>query len=176
MYKVTYRTSFVLFWGSALAFALFAGGLLLFALISLMILFLHTHEYAHVRACKKCGVEIREVYFSAFGGGVDVENIQYASDVVRIYLAGLQDTAMFCGIFIVPLIALYLVKPVGFNFALNPWLNFANSIALFMLVFTVSNILPISKHTKKDGLITTDGWAAILYMEIRDECFERPNV
>ena len=176
METVNYRTSFILFWGSALAFSLYAGGLLLFAVVCLMILFLHTHEYAHACACKKCGVEIKEVYFSAFGGGVDVVDISYASDAVKIYLAGLKDTTLWCSAFTVPLIALYLIRPIGFNFAMNTWLNFWNSIALFLTVMVVSNILPIVTHAKNGEPITTDGWAAIQWCEIRDECFERISI
>jgi hypothetical protein len=160
-YKVNYTLSFVIFWGLALGFGLFIGGLLTLSVVLLMILFLHTHEYAHVRACQKYNVGIKDVYFSAFGGGVDVEDIKFLPDSIPIYMAGLIDTSVFCGVFVIPLFIIINFNPFCINIApINPWLNLLKSISVFLIVMTISNIIPITFHSNKDGLIRTDGWAA----------------
>ena len=167
-YKIEYRPSFVIFWGSALGFGLFAGGLLTFALVAMMILVLLSHERAHLNQCIKRGVGVNGVTFTAMGGMVDAD-ILYANDAVPILAAGVIDTGCYTFVFGGFLAALYLIRPAGFNFVMNPWLNFLTSITAFLVVMCVTNILPINYRSKVHGIISTDGWAAVRFAELRDE-------
>jgi hypothetical protein len=58
---------------------------------------------------------------------------------------------------------------MGLNFAGNPYLALLNGIVSFLVVMSITNILPINYHHKKHGLISTDGWAALRFIELRDE-------
>ena len=140
-YKIEYTPSFVIFWGSALSFGLFAGGLLTFALVSMMILVLISHERAHLNQCLKRGVKVNSVTFTAMGGMVDAD-ILYANDAVPILAAGVVDTGCYAFIFGGTLAALYLIRPAGFNFAMNPWLNLLTSVTAFLVVMCITNVLP----------------------------------
>ena len=52
------------------------------------------------------------------------------------------------------------------NFASNPYLDLINSITLFAVLMFVCNILPYSIYIKRwDVIVTTDGWAAMIYHE-----------
>ncbi|MDD3019876.1 MAG: hypothetical protein PHX61_02715 [Alphaproteobacteria bacterium] len=167
-YKINYTISFVIFWGLALGFGLFAGGLLTFALVAMMILVLISHENAHLKQCLKRGVKVNSVTFTAMGGMVDAD-ILYANDAVPILAAGVIDTGFYTFVFGGFLAALYLIRPHNFNFAMNPWLNLLTSTSASLVVMFITNILPITYHSKKDGIISTDGWGAVRYSELRDE-------
>jgi hypothetical protein len=67
------------------------------------------------------------------------------------------------------LVALYAIRPLGVNFAQNPYLALLNGIVCFLVVMSITNILPINYNHKKHGLISTDGWAALRFIELREE-------
>lgn len=67
------------------------------------------------------------------------------------------------------LAALYIVRPIGMDFAMNPLLNLLIGVVSFLIVMCITNVLPINYHHKKHGIISTDGWAAIRFRELRDE-------
>jgi hypothetical protein len=76
-------------------------------------------------------------------------------------MAGLIDTSVFCGIFSALLFLILKFDPFEINIApVNPWLNLLKSISVFLIVMTISNTIPITFHSNKDGLVRTDGWAA----------------
>ena len=169
-YPIIYEPSFVIFWGGVMAFSLYSGGLLSFATIAIMMLVLIHHEHAHVKQCLQRGAQVRSVRFTWMGGLVDAE-IMYANDAVPILTAGVFNTGCYALAFIGLLAAVTYIgrNIISMDFAYNPYLQFLNSIMLFTTIMFFSNILPITINSKKYGLISTDGWAAIKYIELRDE-------
>ena len=167
-YPIIYTPSFVIFWGLSLGAGLFIGGGLTFALVAMMILVLISHEHAHLNQCHELGVKVNSVTFTWLGGMVDCD-IKYAHDAVPILAAGLIDTGCYTVSFIGVFAALNIIRPHGLNFAANPYLALLNGIVCFLVVMSVTNILPINYLHKKHGLISTDGWAALRFVELRDE-------
>jgi hypothetical protein len=162
-YPITYTRSFILLWGPALGIGLFIGGALTFALVCMMILVLISHEHAHLKQCERHNVNVKSVTFTWLGGMIDLD-IKGAADGIPVLFAGVVDTGMYT-ISAVTLWAIpNLTRPIGLNFANNPYLNLLNSITLFCVVMFISNILPISYNSEKHGIITTDGWATYKLM------------
>jgi len=173
-YKIIYEPSFVIFWGLALSAGLFVGGLLTIAAVAMAMLILITHEHAHIEECNRVNIGINSVRFTWLGGMVDFRDADawYAGDIVSLLLAGVKDTGAYSISFIFVLVILnYLGRNVvlGFNFANNPYINFVNSVVLFSGVLFIGHFLPITYKTKSGGLISPDGWAALRFMELRDE-------
>jgi hypothetical protein len=96
-------------------------------------------------------------------------DIKNAHEAVPILAAGLIDTGCYTVSFMGVFLALNIIRPVGLNFAGNPYLALLNGIVSFLVVMSITNILPINYHHKKYGLISTDGWAALRFIELRDE-------
>lgn len=170
-YEISYEPSFVIFWGLMLAGGLLAGGLLMLAFIATAILTLIHHEHAHLKTSLERNVKINYVKFTWLGGLVDAD-ITYAHDAVPIYSAGVINSGCYAVVFAGALISInYLGRNVwtGFNFANNPYLQFLNSITMFAVVMVVTNILPIAWKSKKYGIVSTDGYAAYKFVELRDE-------
>jgi hypothetical protein len=170
-YPIIYEPSFVLFWGAMLALSIMSGNLLLFAYTAITMLVLIHHEHAHIKECLKRNVRIKSVTFTWWGGGVDAD-IMYAHDAVPILTAGVINTGCYAIVFMgMWLGANFLSRNVllGVNVINNPYLQFLNSIALLSLLIFATNILPISHKTQKYGVVTTDGWGAYRYRELRDE-------
>jgi hypothetical protein len=75
------------------------------------------------------------------------------------------DTSCYAIGFVLLLIALtWFGTEMGWNFA-DPYgtlqrMQFARSMVLLAVIFTVTNVLPLSVMTEKHGEISTDGWAA----------------
>jgi hypothetical protein len=157
-YPINYTRSFILLWGIALSVGLFIGGLLTFALVAMMILVLISHEHAHLKQCERHNVNVNSVMFTWLGGAIDLD-IKGAKDGIPVLFAGVVDTGAYTFAFGVIWAIIYLSRPLGLNFANNPWLNLLNSISLFCVVMFISNILPIEYNSNKHGIITTDGWA-----------------
>jgi hypothetical protein len=153
---IDYKSSFVLFWGLALGGGLFAGGLLMLALTCMMILCLITHEHAHAVECINRGVQVKRIWFTWLGGAIDAD-LKEDCDAIPILLAGVKDTACytfaFGGVFAV-LLNLY-TPAMPFQF-----IAMAKSMLLFAGVLTLTNVLPLTFHSKEHGEISTDGWAA----------------
>lgn len=170
-YPIIYDTSFVIFWGVVLSISLYTGGLLSFATVAVMILVLIHHEHAHIKECKARGVKVNSVRFTWLGGMVDAD-ILYANDAVPIMKAGVANTGYYAIAFVIILMGYNFIGRnygLGINFANNPYLNMITSIMLFTVIMFFSNILPISYKSKKYGVITTDGWGAFKFVELRDE-------
>lgn len=170
-YPIIYAHSFLIMWGLALGIGLYAGGLLSFALVAFMILVLIHHEHAHLKEIRKRGIKVNYVKFNWLGGIIN-SDINYPSDAVPIHLAGLVNTGIYTFISMISLIVIIILGRdylTGFNFANNPYLNFLNSSLLFTSILFFSNIIPGSIKINGIGTIMTDGWAAYLYCELRDE-------
>ena len=174
-YPIIYENSFVVFWGIFLGVGLFAGGLLTFALVAMMMLVLISHEHAHVKQCIKRHVPIRSVKFNWLGGMVDAD-IRYANDAVPILSAGVYDTGCYTLVFGAIIWYLDTFRVTGLDYANNPYLSLLNGIACFLIVMSITNVLPINYHHKKHGLISTDGWAALRFRELRDELWNDGKV
>ena len=164
-YPINYTRSFVLLWGLSLSVGLFIGGLLTFALVSMMILVLISHEHAHLKQCELHNVKVNSVAFTWLGGAIDLD-IKGAKDGIPVLFAGVVDTGMYTLSAVVVWAALNFTRPLGLNFANNPYLNLLNSITLFCVVMFISNILPISYNSEKHGIITTDGWATYKLLKL----------
>ena len=167
-YPIIYDASFLLFWGISLALGLYAGGLLTFALVAMMMLVLISHEHAHLKQCVKLNVKVNSVRFTWLGGMVDAD-IRDADYAVRILSAGVIDTGCYSVSFAGLFIALYYFNPPTLNFANIHFLGLLNGINMFLIVMCITNILPISYTHKKHGIISTDGWATLRFIELRDE-------
>lgn len=96
-------------------------------------------------------------------------DIRYAKDAVPILSAGVKDTGAYAFVFGAFLAALYFIRPIGMNFAQNPYLNLLNSIVVLTVLMFITNILPIVYHSKTDGIVSTDGWGALRFATLRDE-------
>ena len=171
-YPIIYAPSFIIMWGLALGLGLFSGGLLAFALVAGMLLVLIHHEHAHLKEIRKRDIKINFVKFNWLGGIIS-SDIIYANDAVPIYLAGVVNTGMYTGLTVICFAMITLMRHynliLGVNFANNPYLNFLNSSLLFTSILLFSNIIPGSIKINGIGTIMTDGWAAYLYCELRDE-------
>lgn len=167
-YPIIYTPSFVLFWGLSLSAGIFAGGFLTLSLLLMMMLVLISHEHAHLKQCHNLNVKINNVRFTWLGGMVDAD-IKDADSAVKVLSAGVIDTGCYMVSFVGLLAGIYLIKPLGLNFANNPYLNLITSIILFLIIMCMTNILPISYNHKVHGIISTDGWAALRFIELRDE-------
>ena len=159
-YEIEYTKGFVIFWGIGFAFALYTNGALSVAFVALALLTLIHHEHAHIEACNRVGVLVKRVEFNWLGGLVNMEpnNPQESRGIL---LAGVINTAAYTFLFNGLLFAIYYVKPIGLNFANNPYLELLISCAMFTGMFLIVNVLPISYTSKKYGLIATDGWGAV---------------
>lgn len=170
-YKVIIEPSAILGYGSLLVFAAITGGISMFAYVLTAMWVIISHEYAHLKECLKRNVKVNYVKFAWYGGMVSAD-IKYANDAVPICLAGVVNTSYYAMASLILLISVnYLGRYVwtGFNFANNPYLSFINCFTLYTVMAVICNILPITYHSKKHGLISTDGWSAIRSMELRDE-------
>jgi hypothetical protein len=169
-YPIIYDPSFVFFWGVVLAFSLYTGGLLAFATVCAMMLVLIHHEHAHVVQCITRGVKVKQVRFNWLGGLVEAE-ILYANDAVPIMASGVINTGCYAFSFSAVYLAIDYIgrNLISINFANNPYINFVGSLMLFSGIMLISNCLPISYHSKKYGVITTDGWGALKFRLLRDE-------
>jgi len=168
MYPIVYKPSFTVFWGLSLGSCFLIGDQLTLAFVAFAMLVLITHEHAHIRECQRLLVPINSVTFSWLGGAVDAD-IRYAKDAVPILSAGVKDTGAYAFVFGAFLAALYFIRPIGMNFAQNPYLNLLNSIVVLTVLMFITNILPIVYHSKTDGIISTDGWGALRFAILRDE-------
>jgi hypothetical protein len=170
-YKITYTLSFILFWGNALAISLYAGGILSFSMVCMMIGVLISHEHAHIKKCQDLNVGIRSVKFTWLGGQVDFRDCdtQYADDYLQIISAGIIDTGYYTFSVLGFIAVLPYIVPPGFNFAMNQPINLLYGIATFLTIMFISNILPIEYRHPEHGIITTDGWAAVRMLELRNE-------
>lgn len=157
-------------WGSALAVGFYFGGLLMFAYTAVAILMLVHHEYAHIRECERRLVKINHVKFNWLGGLVNAE-IHHAHDAVPILEAGVKNTGYYAlGFGSVLLTTLFISNNYGtMTLEGSHYLQFLNSVVLFAVIMLVSNVLPITIKSKEHGLISTDGWAALRFRELRDE-------
>jgi len=171
-YPTIYEPSFVFFWGMALAGGLLAGGSLLFALIALMILVLHSHEYAHAKKAISLNVAVQKVVFTWLGGAIICDS-KSPQDTIKICNAGLIDTFLWWISFMALRMIVYQVGAItGWNFAdssplgLLYWMRMLNGIILFTAIAVISNMLPIEYNHKTHGLITTDGWANIVLSRV----------
>ena len=170
-YPIIYEKSFLIFWGTMLALSLYGGGLLMFAFTATAILVLIHHEHAHLKQCMKRNVKVNSVIFTWYGGGVNAD-IVYAHDAVPILLAGVTNTGYYAVAFIAMLGSYHYIGRtfgMGINFANNPYIAFLNSLTLFTVIMVFTNVLPISIKSKEHGIISTDGWGAIRFIELRDE-------
>lgn len=140
----------------ALAFGLYAGGLLLFALVCMMILCLITHEHAHAVECINRGVNVKRIWFTWLGGAIDCD-IQNEVDAVPILMAGVKDTACYAFVFMVVFVTIGALYSPSMPFQ---FVAMSKSMLLFAGVMTITNVLPITIHSKTHGEISTDGWAA----------------
>jgi hypothetical protein len=166
--KVNYTGSFLIFWGGALGIGLYMGGLLMVAYILICLYLMHTHEHAHAVECIKRNITIKKIEFSAAGGCVNCGEM-YANDAVPILLAGLKNTTVYLFGFVGLAIFLSWYRFIGVNYANNPYINLVNCVSLFTLCLVICNCLPISYQSKEYGLVSTDGWAAIIYREFSIE-------
>lgn len=159
-YEIEYTKGFVIFWGIGFAFALYSNGLLSVAFVALALLTLIHHEHAHIEACNRFGVLVKRVEFNWLGGLVNMEpnNPHESRDIL---FAGIHNTASYALLFNGLVAAIYYIKPIGLNFANNPYLELLASCAMFTGMFVIVNVLPVSYKSKKYGLIATDGWGAI---------------
>jgi hypothetical protein len=169
-YPIIYEPSFVLFWGFCLAFAEFTGGIMMIALVALMLLVLVHHEHAHAKECLKRGVKIEAIKFFWLGGCVQMGPSHY-NDAIPILTAGVFNTFFYAGIFsltwfVVMFCWQYLIV---FNRANNPYISLLDSAILFSIAMAISNVLPLEYNSNKYGIISTDGWAAFKFRELRDE-------
>jgi len=160
-YKITYTPAFAVFWGLSFAIAIFTNGLLSVAFVALALLTLIHHEHAHVKECLTLGVKVNAIEFNWLGGLVNMD-CNDARDARNILLAGVLNTAWYAVACNALLGWIYLSKPIGLNFANNPYLELLSSCAMFTGLFVLVNVLPFSFKSKKHGLITTDGYGAIL--------------
>jgi hypothetical protein len=178
-YPIFYHWSFVLFWGVALSLEGFViGGILPFAYTLLCMLVVVSHEHAHAAKCIELGIPIHSIEFYWLGGGVITE-LDYASDIVDFLEAGVKDTAYYSIGFITLFIALLLFGRDlvnGYLFILYPFRDLVGSIAFFATALAIANCLPYSYKTNiilngvnHSILVSTDGWAAWKYRELRDE-------
>jgi len=166
--KPEYALSFLVLWGSALGITLYTGGLLAMAGILVMMLMILSHENAHYNACLKQNVKVNWIRFNWLGGMINCDFIHY-NDVVPVLLAGVKNTGIYAVILApIPWIIYNVIRPVGVNFAHNPYMGFLTSIALFAVVLFFSNISPVTIPSK-EGPIMTDGWAAVKYYELQRE-------
>lgn len=168
MIKPEYDLSFLLLWGSALGITLFVGGLMAMAGVLVMILMILSHENAHYNACVKRGIKVNWIRFNWLGGMINCDLVHY-NDAVPVLLAGIKNTGAYTLVLgPIPWIIYNVVRPVGVNFANNPYMGFLYSIALFAVVLFLSNIIP-GTIPSKDGPVRTDGWAAVKYYELERE-------
>jgi hypothetical protein len=169
-YAIVYKPSFILMWGSALALGFYFGGWLMLAYTAVAILMLVHHEYSHIRECEKRGVKINNVTFNWLGGMVDAD-IFLANDIVPILEAGVKNTGYYAlGFGSVLFTTLFISNSyVVMPLAGIHYIRFLESIVLFSIIMLVCNVLPISIRSKKYGFVSTDGWAALRYRELRDE-------
>ena len=159
---------FLIFWGASFIVSWLIGGLLTFAYTLIVMLVLISHEYAHIAECQRLQVPVKSVTFTLLGGQVDAD-IQYAHEAVSVLSAGLKDSGMYAAFMAIVLFVLYTFRPIGVNFAQNPYLNLLNSVGFVLVLLLISNVLPISYKHKKHGMIYTDGWGAWKMRELRDE-------
>lgn len=167
-YPIVYTRSFVLFWGIGLGAAVFCGGLLALATALIILLMLIHHEHAHTKTALKHNAKIESIVFGAFGGILSTTP-KHAHEEIDIYAAGVINSA---GYAITALLCLGCLRGLcyqnGWNLAdpsplgLLYWFQFLNSISLAAVVLVISNVLPIWYHSKKHGLVTTDGFAVVL--------------
>lgn len=162
-YPVIYTSSFVWFWGLALAAVTIFGDLLYIAYVCTCMLILISHEHAHVRQCQKHGIRIAQVYFNCFGGCVDAEVELHPKAAVAVYLAGVTDTAYYAIGFSVLLgvmtyFGAYFAQ--GWRFLVFPELDFLWWCSQFAIIAVIANICPGTYHHKTLGAIRTDGWSA----------------
>jgi hypothetical protein len=169
-YPIEYTLSFVLFWGFALAFEIYAGGLLGFAFTCMAIMIVVSHEHAHAEETLKHGAKVTGIMFTGFGGMVIAE-IEYAGDAVKMLLAGIKDTGYYAFSFV----SLFLVMTLsggslvnGYMFILYPYKDFVAAVAFFAVTLFIMNTIPMAYPTRY-GILATDGWAAWMYAELRDE-------
>jgi hypothetical protein len=160
-YEINYTKGFVIFWGLMFGFALFTNGLMSIAFVALVLLTLIHHEHAHIKVAQSAGVVVKYVEFNWLGGMVNID-VNTPKDSRNILVAGVFNTFCYAVIFNFAVLLIYTVKPIGLNFANNPYLVLLNSCALFTACFVVVNILPFSYKSKTYGRITTDGWGAYL--------------
>jgi hypothetical protein len=160
-YEIEYTKGFTIFWGVMFVFAIVTNGAMSVAFVALVLLTLIHHEHAHIKAAFRAGVAVKAVEFNWLGGLVNVD-VNNPKDSRNILVAGVFNTACYAVVFNAIVIAIYIVKPIGLNFANNPYLIFLDSCALFTACFVVANILPFSFKSKKYGRITTDGYGAYL--------------
>jgi len=168
-----YTNSFLIFWAATFAAGIYGSGLIGIPFVLAALIIVICHERAHAKAALKSGATVLEMRYTWLGGYVVADLSDYPSDAVEFFKAGVINTGYFAAFFILLNSGInYYVRDVilGFNAAGNPWLSLLNSLALLGSLMFILNILPIRYYIKeKDMLITTDGWAAMIYRERRDE-------
>lgn len=167
-YKIEYTKGFVIFWGLCFGIMIYVDRILGFTLIALMLLTLIHHEHAHAAMCNKLGIKINEIKFNFLGGFVNADII-YARDAAKVLAEGVYNTGMYTLLFLIPTFLIYYVKPLGFNFAQNPYLNFIDTMSGCMIIFFILLILPFKYNHKTLGLITTDGYGIYLMSRLAKE-------
>lgn len=168
MIKPEYEASFLILWGSALGISLFIGGILAMVGVLMMLLMILSHENAHYRACIRRNVKVNWIRFNWLGGMINCD-IRHYNDAVPVLMAGVKDTGKYAAIFApLPWLLYYVIRPIGLNFANNPYFNLLNCLAVFSAVLFISNIFP-GRIPSKEGPIMTDGWAALKYHELERE-------
>jgi hypothetical protein len=167
-YKIEYTKGFCIFWGICFGVMIYADGVMGFAIIALMMLTLIHHEHAHAKVCEKLGIKINYIKFNFLGGFVNADVI-YARDAAKVLAAGVINTGMYALAFTIPTFLIYYIKPLGLNFAQNPYLNFIDTMSGCMILFFLLVIIPVKYRHEKHGLITTDGYGVYLMNKLAVE-------
>lgn len=167
-YTIEYTKGFCIFWGLCFAVMIYTGGLMGFALIALMLLTLIHHEHAHAKVCNNLGIKINRIKFNWLGGFV-IADVVYARDASKVLAAGIINTGLYALLFTIPTFLIYYVKPLGFNFAQKPYLNFIDTMSGCMILFFLLVIIPVKFRHEKHGLITTDGYGIYLMNKLAVE-------
>lgn len=174
-YPIVYTRSFVVFWGVGLSAALFCGGLLALAAALMILLMLVHHEHAHTKMALEHCAKVESITFGAFGGMLSTTP-KHAHEEIDIYAAGVLNSLGYAIVLVGCLISLrQLSYASGWNLVdpmplgLLYWFQFLNSISLAAVVLVISNVIPIWYHSKKHGLVTTDGFAVVLKWGDRKE-------
>lgn len=167
-YEIEYTKGFVLFWGICFATMIYTSGIMGFALIALMLLTLIHHEHAHAAECIRLNLHINRIKFNWMGGFVNVD-VTSARDSARVLAAGVINTGLYTLLFTIPTFLIYQMKPIGLNFAQNPYLKFLDTMSVCMILFFIMIILPIKFRHKTHGIITTDGYGILLMNKLAVE-------